>query len=120
MIAFTLRFRDPAIHRLLRDVARARGTSMSELAEELLARELRIAAMDLERTLESALERLRSYRQQSIKPDIAGFARAEVSETDPLRADHVTSQEPSDAAAYRMAAAFANHSPTGTEGAPTD
>jgi hypothetical protein len=92
---------------------------MSELAEELLARELRIAAIDLERTLESALERLRSYRKQDIKPDIAGFARAEVSEDDPLRAHHVESQEQSDAAAYRMAAAFANHAPASTERVPT-
>jgi hypothetical protein len=78
--AFTLRFRDPATHRLLRDVARAKGVSMSELAERLIADGLRGEAAELERTLESVLAHLRSYRPDSAAAEEAhrAAARAEL------------------------------------------
>lgn len=93
--AFTLRFRDPTTHRLLRDVARAKGVSMSELAERLVAQGLRGEAAELERTLESVLAHLRSYRADpvAVEEPLREVARAEVEEPEPLPSRRVASAD---------------------------
>jgi hypothetical protein len=93
--AFTLRFRDPATHRLLRDVARAKGVSMSELAEQLVAQGLRGEAAELERTLESVLAHLRSYRTDpvAVEEPLRELAQAEVEEPEPLPSRRVASAD---------------------------
>lgn len=93
---FTLRFKNPETHELLRLVAQSLGMSMNDVAEDFLARELRIAALGLEEQLATVLERLQTYRAADLKRDIAAFAEAEVSQEDPLRARHVESSETPD------------------------
>jgi hypothetical protein len=83
--AFTLRFRDERTHRALRHAAEELGTSMSELAERAIERELARVGVQLEDKLRRTVELLGSYREQHLLDDIEAFARAEIEEDDPLR-----------------------------------
>lgn len=83
---FTLRFEDSETHDLLRLVAGDLGVSMNKLAGELIARELRVAALALEDELRGTLEALRSYRGERVEEDLVAFAHAEASIEDPLAA----------------------------------
>lgn len=96
--SFTLRFRDARTRQLLRLVAKRRGQSMNHVAEELLARELALAAGDLEQELEHALGLLRDLRSRGShdEADVAAFARAEVAHDDPLQARMVPTGPRSD------------------------
>jgi hypothetical protein len=83
--SFTLRFEDQATHEALRLIARELDMSMNRLAEELIARELRVMALGLEMELSETLEALRAYRGEGLEQDLAGFAQAEVEQEDPVR-----------------------------------
>lgn len=84
---FTLRFHNRRNHALLGMVAESYGVSKNELAEELLGRELEAAALLVERNLTETVRMLQNYRRdERLEADIAAFAEAEVSTTDPLQA----------------------------------
>lgn len=84
---FTLRFRNPQTHEILGLVAERYGMSMNQLAEEMLERELRAAALVLELDLTGTLDLLRDYsRGEHLERAIEEFAQAEAREQDPLRA----------------------------------
>lgn len=82
--AFTLRFEDENTHEALRRVARHMGLSMNELAQGMLARELRVAVLALETDLSETLQAVRAYRGKGVKEDLESFAEAEASEEDPV------------------------------------
>lgn len=84
--AFTLRFRRERTHRALRHAAEQLGVSMNELAERAIEHELAVVGSELEQKLRQTLDLLGPYRRKGLKADIAAFARAEVTEDDPLRA----------------------------------
>lgn len=82
---FTLRFHKPANHRLLGLLAEHRGVSKNQLAEEMLERELRAAALLLERDPTGTLALLRRYRaDKHLEQTIDEVARAEAREEDPI------------------------------------
>lgn len=82
---FTLRFHSPANHRLLGLLAERYGVSKNQLAEEMLERELRAAALLLERDLTGTLALLRRYRaEEHLERAIDEVARAEAREEDPI------------------------------------
>jgi hypothetical protein len=83
---FTLRFRSHRTHDMLGVVADELGVSKNQLAEQMLERELRAAALLLERDLSDTMERLRNYnRGEHLEDDIRAFAEGEAFEVDPLR-----------------------------------
>jgi hypothetical protein len=82
---FTLRFERAETHELLRLVADQFGVSMNALAEEVLTRELSAMGLVIERDLYGTLELLRNYRGEDIEAGLEAFARAEVTEEDPMR-----------------------------------
>lgn len=98
-----LRFDDEENLRLLRLIADRMGVSMNHLAEDLIARELRVLAEGMETDLASTIALLRRYRDPGIEAQAAEFARAEVEFDDPLRSRHVASF---DADPYGVEAAF--------------
>lgn len=59
---------------------------MNELAETAIAHELAVIGVDLEEKLTSTMDLLRDYRTGDVESDIQAFARAEITEKDPLRA----------------------------------
>ena len=59
---------------------------MNQLAEEAIRHELEISGAQLEEKLKRTLAVLQSYRPQDLEEDIEAFAKAEVTEEDPLRA----------------------------------
>jgi hypothetical protein len=84
---FTLRFRNPRTHEILGLVADRYGVSMNQLAEDMLERELRAAALVLELDLSGTLDLLRGYnRAEHLERAIEEFAEAEGRERDLLRA----------------------------------
>jgi hypothetical protein len=84
---FTLRFRNPETHKLFGLVADRYGVSMNQLAEDMLERELRAAALVLELDLSETLDLPREYsRDEHLERAIEEFAEAEGRERDPLRA----------------------------------
>lgn len=99
---FTLRFSDEATPEALRVVARARGTSMNALIEEMVERELPLEVSAIEAELSETLAALRRYRG-SAKRAWAEFAAAEVHVEDPIKAERLAS-EPDP---YGVNAAFA-------------
>ncbi len=88
--AFTLRFRNEKTHRALKHAAEELGVSMSELAERAIEHELAVLGEQMQERLERIVELLRSYRVErgpdAYAADFKAFARAEVTEDDPLRA----------------------------------
>jgi hypothetical protein len=80
-----LRFDDADNFRLLRLIADRMGVSMNSLAEDLIARELRVMAEGMEIDLADTIEALRRYRDPGVEAQAAEFARAEVEFHDPLR-----------------------------------
>lgn len=84
---FTLRFHNQRTHDLLGLVADQLGVSKNNLAEKMLERELEVAALLVERDLDSTLQQLHSYRREErLEDDIAAFAEGEAFEEDPLQA----------------------------------
>jgi hypothetical protein len=84
---FTLRFRNPTTHELLGLVAARYGVSKNQLAEEMLERELRAAALALELDLRGTLDLPPGYgHPQQVDQAIEDFAEAEAYEEDPIKA----------------------------------
>jgi hypothetical protein len=82
---FTLRFHSQVNHRLLGLLAERYGVSKNQLAEEMLERELRAAALLLERDLTGTLALLRRYRSsEHLQQAIDEVARAEAHEEEPV------------------------------------
>lgn len=65
---------------------------MSELAERAIEHELAIIGSELEEKLRRTIELLDDFRQERLAADIEAFARAEVTEDDPLRSRAATSR----------------------------
>jgi hypothetical protein len=104
---FTLRFRNPETHEILGLVADRYGVSMNQLAEDMLERELRAAALVLELDLSGTLDLLRGYnRAEHLERAIEEFAEAEGGERDPLRAR--LAETPTTHDAHGVLEAFAN------------
>ncbi len=74
---FPLRFENERTRELLRVIAKRRHTSMNQLAEEMIARELQVLALGLESSLSRTIELLRSYRGEGRAEAWAAFADAE-------------------------------------------
>ena len=102
--AFTLRFEHEATHDALRLCAGELGVSMSNLAEHLIAQQLRVVAMTIEDQLSETLSALRSYTGQDMDKDLVAFARAEVEHEDPIQT-RLAPLEPVDA--YGVSSLFA-------------
>jgi hypothetical protein len=82
---FTLRFRSHRTHDMLGVVADELGVSKNQLAEQMLERELRAAALLIERDLSDTMQRLRAYnRDAHLQDDIRAFAEGEAFGADPL------------------------------------
>ena len=94
---FTLRFEDQQTHDSPRVVAEHFGTSMNALAEDMISRELQALGLTIEHDLYGTLDLLQRYRGQGIEVGLSAFARAEVEQTDPLRARMVSQPEAGDA-----------------------
>lgn len=58
---------------------------MSELAERAIEHELAVIGSELEEKLRRTVELLGPYRAEELESDVEVFARAEVTEDDPLR-----------------------------------
>lgn len=91
--AFTLRFRNEKTHRALKHAAEELGVSMSELAEHAIEHELALLGDSLAERLRRTVELLQSYEvprgPHAYEAEIKAYARAEVTEDDPLRARRV-------------------------------
>ncbi len=74
---FPLRFENERTRELLRVIAERQHTSMNQLAEEMIARELQVLALGLESSLSRTIELLRSYRGEGRAEAWAAFADAE-------------------------------------------
>lgn len=83
--AFTLRFRRERTHQALRHAAEQLGVSMNALAERAIEHELAVIGSELEEKLRRTIDLLRPYRREEWEADVEAFARAEVTEDDPLR-----------------------------------
>jgi len=88
----TLRFRKSATHTRLKRVSDLVGSSMNEIAEAAIERELDFLAADLEQELLETVEALRGweYTRSHLERDIAAFADGEAFERDPLRSTLLT------------------------------
>ncbi len=88
----TLRFKRSATHRRLKRVSGLIGSSMNEIAEAAIARELDFLAADLEQELMETVETLRGweYNEADLERDIAAFAEGEALLRDPLRSTSVS------------------------------
>lgn len=90
---FTLRFHNTKTHEVLGIVADRYGVSKNQLAEELLERELRAAALLLEVDLSDTLQLLQGYSlTDNLDQDIADFAEGEAHGDDPMKARMVEPQ----------------------------
>ena len=74
---FPLRFENARTRELLRIIAERRHTSMNQLAEEMIERELQVLALGLESSLSRTIELLRTYRGEGRADAWAAFADAE-------------------------------------------
>ncbi len=85
----SVRFRDPAIRQMLREVSDAAGLSQRELIEEAVARDLLFRGARLVSDLEEAARRIRALRphayRQLMERSIVEFAEGE-SQGEPIRA----------------------------------
>jgi hypothetical protein len=86
---------------VLRLTAEMLGVSMNELAEQAIRHELELIATGLEKKLQRAVELLKAYRGDGIDADVESFARAEVTNDDPMHARHVAAED-----AYGIGAMF--------------
>ena len=88
--AFTLRFKNDRTHRALKHAAQELGVSMSELAERAIEHELATLGDSFQDRLRRIVELLQSYEvprgPRAYEAEIKAYARAEVTEVDPLRA----------------------------------
>jgi hypothetical protein len=97
---FTLRFHNSRTHELLGVVAKQWGVSKNHLAEEMLERELKAAALLVAKDLDDTVRRLHDYRvEERLEEDIQAFAEGEAFGDDPLRARMVP--EPTEQADQR-------------------
>lgn len=101
--SFTLRFEDEETHELLALLSNRMGVSMNRLAETMIQNEIQGASFALQEDLSHTLARLAEYRGDS-RADVARFARAEVTNDDPLAARMVTPRDDP----YDIAATFAS------------
>lgn len=84
---FTLRFHNSQTHELLGVVAEQWGVSKNHLAEEMLERELKAAALLVAKDLDETIRRLHDYRvEERLEEDIQTFAEGEAFGDDPLLA----------------------------------
>ncbi len=74
---FPLRFENDRTRDLLRVIAERRHTSMNQLAEEMIERELQVLALGLESSMSRTIDLLRSYRGERRAETWAAFAEAE-------------------------------------------
>lgn len=74
---FPLRFENERTRDMLRLVAEQRGTSMNQLAEEMIERELEVLALGLEVGLTRTMELLASYRGEGRAEAWDAFAEGE-------------------------------------------
>lgn len=58
---------------------------MNQLAQDMLARELRVAVLAVEGDLSETLRAVRAYRGEGLEEDLEAFAHAEVGEHDPIQ-----------------------------------
>jgi len=98
---FPLRFRYEQTRQLLRFVAEQRGTSMNQLADELIERELEVLVLGLESNLSRTMELVREYRGERRRELWSRFAGAEALD-DPIQ----TRQLDADEDPYGVAGAF--------------
>jgi hypothetical protein len=78
-------------------VAESYGVSKNQLAEEMLERELRSAALLLELDIAGTLELLQNYTEDTHrKRDVSDFAEAEAYADDPMNAHMVEPSGPDD------------------------
>ena len=75
--AFPLRFESERTRDLLRVIVERQHTSMNQLAEAMIARELGVLALGLESTLSRTIELLRSSRGEGRAEAWAAFADGE-------------------------------------------
>lgn len=75
--AFPLRFENQRTRDLLKVIAERQHTSMNQLAEAMIERELGVLALGLESSLSRTIELLRSYRGEWRAAAWAAFADAE-------------------------------------------
>ena len=101
MSAFPLRFRNRETHERLRFIAEQLGTSMNQLVEEMIEREISLLSAGLESELEETLARLRSFDQARIDRSLDEWAEAE-GQPDPI-VTHVLERREDP---YRIAEAF--------------
>lgn len=103
---FTLRFHKAGNHELLGLLADRYGMSKNQLAEDMLERELRAAALLFERDLTGTLKLLRGYRRdEHLMSAIDDIARAEAHESDPIVTTVAAKRSSGDA--YGIADVFA-------------
>lgn len=67
---------------------------MGELAETAIEQELALMGSGFESRLTRTVELLRSARRAVLDEDIESFAKAEVTEDDPLQSRHLGHQDP--------------------------
>ena len=97
---FPLRFRYEQTRQLLRFVAEQRGTSMNQLADELIERELEVLVLGLESNLSRTMELVREYRGER-RESWSRFAQAEALD-DPIQTRRLDADEDP----YGVAGAF--------------
>jgi len=90
--AFPLRFENERTRDLLRVIAEQQHTSMNQLAEAMIERELGVLALGLESNLSRTMEMLRSYRGEGRAAAWAAFADAE-SLPEPIAARRIQADE---------------------------
>jgi len=89
---FPLRFENDRTRELLRVIAERRDTSMNQLAEEMIERELQVMALGLESDMSRTIELLHSYRGEEREAAWAAFAEAEAN-PEPISARRRRSDE---------------------------
>jgi hypothetical protein len=94
---FTIRFERQETHELLRIVAHHFGASMNALAEDMIERELQAIGLTIEHDLHGTLNLLQRYRTGDVEAGLAAFAKAEVEQTDPLKARMASQPQAADA-----------------------
>ena len=85
MGSFPLRFSNESTRERLRAVAGQLGTSMNQLAEEMIDRELAALSLGLESELEDTIRRLRELRRADIDRSLVDWAESE-GQPDPISA----------------------------------
>lgn len=90
--SFPLRFENERTRELLRIVADRTNTSMNQLADRMIQRELEVLALGLETSLSRTVELLKAYRGDGRREAWRSFADAEAL-PDPVQARRVESNE---------------------------